>query len=160
MGLLVSAPALTGSPQVNPQRKEPPNMNQPTPNRERPTLPMLPTPSHPMHPMHRQPLVEHQPGTITVDVTYRMTIPATWTTDGPVVPFLETAVELSTVIADALTIDQDDAKSMGYDREEPSAWGRYGPEPVAVAVRWTRCQEIPAPAPEPWTEADGHPRTT
>ena len=121
-------------------------MSQPTPNRERPTLPMHPTPSHPAH---RYPLEEHQPGTVTVDVTYRMTIPATWKTDGPVMPFLETAVELATVIADALTIDYDDAESMGYDGTL-----RDGSEPVAVPVRWVRCQEIPAPEPEPWTEAD------
>ena len=133
-------------------------MTQPTPNRERPTLPMQPTPSHPIH---RQPLEEHQPGTITVDVTYRMTIPATWKTDGPITPFLETAEELATVIGDALTIDYDDAESMGYDGTL-----RDGSEPVAVAVRWVRLQEIPAPEPEPWTLragfgiADGHPRAT
>jgi hypothetical protein len=140
-------------------------MNQPTPNRERPTLPMQPTPSHPAH---RQPLEEHQPGTVTVDVTYRMTIPATWKTDGPVVPFLETAEELATVIGDALTIDADDAESMGYT--EHSGYTDTGQwtdgEPVAVAVRWVRCQEIPGPAPEPSTLragfgiADGHPRAT
>lgn len=123
-------------------------MNQPTPNRERPTLPMQPTPSHPAH---RQPLEEHQPGTVTVDVTYRMTIPATWKTDGPVMPFLETAEALATVIGDALTIDHDDAESMGYDGTL-----RDGFEPVAVAVRWVRLQEIPAMwfLPDPLTEAD------
>jgi hypothetical protein len=100
-----------------------------------------PTPNRTVHR-----LVEHQPGTVTVDVTYRLTIPATWKTDGPVPPFVETVVELAVIIADALTIDQDDAESMGYDGTL-----RDGSEPVAVAVEWVHLQEIPAPPPTPWS---------
>lgn len=99
----------------------------------------------------------HQPCTVTVDMTYRVTMPARWKTDGPVSPLVDIATGLADIITDSLEITAQDARSMDY----PEPWtllpwqssGDANPAPLSVAVRCVRVAEIPAP-PEVWSPAE------